>query len=142
MSAEEVTSFAKQMLNIIILKHPSRTWVGGLVGLGICVLHQVSSTVVLGRDKGVLYSGPEWHLFTLGFLIVYIPAIYQHIKSSPEFDEDIETAFKAIERASKGGMSRANTHAQYMRLIEKVIERVGGEDSKRRDREVSSSLKD
>ena len=56
---------------------------------------------------------------------MHIKTIWSLAKDKPEFDEDIEAAFKAIEKAKSGGMSQARVNQAYMALCERVVLRVG-----------------
>jgi hypothetical protein len=124
MDTEELLEIAKRTFNIFLLRHPSKVWAGALVGVALDVIHNILSVIILGREGGKLYPGPEWHLIVFGIFVVCLPAIYQITKSSPEFDEDTETAFRTIERARRDGMSDAHAKLMYRRLCEKAVERV------------------
>jgi hypothetical protein len=127
MEAEGITYILKRVLNLLLMKDPRRLGHGVLLGCAVVFVHQALSTITLGRGKGLLYEGSELHLWLLGIFWVNVPAIIKTIRSTPEFDEDIEAAFRMIKHAEDSGVSRIQVRLMYRNLCETVIERIASQ---------------
>ena len=135
-----IVDFFYTLFNSILLKQPSRGVAGGLVGILLVILNSVIGYIILiGRGREVYVSDdiiiptvplyrPEWHLLALGVIVVYFPTIYKVAVRSPEFDEDVEAAFRAIERAKMPDAAKARA---YQKLCETVITRISRKENEK-----------
>ena len=115
------------LINALLLKHPTRAAAGGLLGFFFVSLNNIASGVVRGKGDELLYDGPPWHLLVMGYVLVYIPTIWNLAVTKAEFDEEIETALRVIERAD---LTQAGRRQAYLKLCEKVVERVANPKTK------------
>ena len=113
--------FLFTLINALLLKHPTRAAAGGLLGLFFVSLNNIASSFIRGKGHELFYDGPPWHLLAVGYVVVYIPTIANLALTNAEFDEDIETALRVIE---KSDLTQVGKRQAYLNLCERVAERV------------------
>lgn len=123
----DLQEFLFVLINALLLKHPTRATAGGMLGLLFVSLNNIASAAIRGKENGLIYDGPPWHLLVLGYVGVYIPTIASLAITKAEFDEEIETALRVIERSD---LTQAGKRQAYLNLCERVVERAANSKAK------------
>jgi len=121
-----------RILNIftknILISHPLRTSLGGVLGGVIYVLIDVLSPLLIGKFSSYVdfTRFSIWHCILLGIFVLHIRTLYKLLfkPSSTELDENISQALSLIEQTQKDKtISKRRREDLYMEVIRKVLER-------------------
>ncbi|MCP4652594.1 MAG: hypothetical protein GY858_04340 [Candidatus Omnitrophica bacterium] len=118
---DKLTKFFNACIGLLITKYPTRTSIGFLLGV---IIMGMSDFIESLFKLPILHFLDKWVLILLGVFIAHIRTFIAVIFNKEEFDEDIENAFKAIERAGKKGMPVYQRNLAYKRLCEVVLENL------------------
>lgn len=119
---DKTTKFVSDGIGILITRHPIRTSIGALLGVILIITNHVVGNIFPPKINP-FYGLSEWHFIFAGVFILHIPTLIQLIKYRPEFDEDIEAAFKTIEKAKQNGLPEEKVNQAYIGLCELVLEK-------------------
>ncbi len=119
---DKATKMLGDGIAVLITKHPLRTSLGALIGVVLIIINHVGGNIFENPQKNPFNGINEWLFIFLGIFFTHIPTLIVIFKNEPEFDESIESAFKAIDRAKNEGMSEYQVNQAYKRLCELVLE--------------------
>jgi hypothetical protein len=121
--ADKATKLISDLIDVFITRYPTRTAIGALLGIVFIIINHAVSNLIGDITNNPLYDLDEWYFVFAGIFILHIPTLFQLIKNRPEFDEDIEKAFKAIEKAKINGMPQHQVNQAYKELCELVLKK-------------------
>jgi hypothetical protein len=124
---DKLTKFFNVCIGLLITKYPTRTSLGFLLG---AVMMGMSNLIEKMFAIKVAFFIDKWSFLLFGIFIAHIRTFFTAVLNKEEFDEDIENAFKAIERAGKKGMPIYQRNLAYKRLCEVILDNL---DSKLRE---------
>jgi hypothetical protein len=118
---DKLTRFFNACIGLLITKYPTRTSIGFLLGV---IIMGVSHFVDKLYKIKIIDFFDNWTLLLFGVFVAHIRTFFSTVLGREEFDEGIETAFKAIERAGKKGMPVYQRNLAYKRLCEVILDNL------------------
>jgi hypothetical protein len=135
---DKATKFLGDCIGILITQHPLRTSIGAVLGVVLLFIDHVFGNLLDDPTKNPFHGIDQWLFIFVGVFITHIPTFISLMSIQPEFDENIEYAFKAIDKAKTEGMPVCQVNQAYKNLCELILENSSPKSGK----ESSGSLKD
>ena len=120
MDKDKYSKLVSDSIGLLVTKHPLRTSIGVLLGIVISTVNNIVTN--LYGSVNPLHNISDVKFIFLGIFITHLPILISLFKSKPEFDENIETAFKAIEKAKINGMPKCQINTAYRNLCKIILE--------------------
>lgn len=133
---DKATKLLSDGIAVLITKHPMRTSIGALLGVVFIILNHVVGNILDDSSSNPFRGIDEWMFIFLGVFVTHIPTFVSLLKSEPEFDENIESAFKAIDKAKNEGMPKYQVNQAYRNLCELVLNNSNPKESEQVGRET------
>ena len=119
--ADEISRFCSRSIDLLLIKYPTRTSLGIVLGLVLDFLFNLFYPII----SQIEYIDPErvsrWQFVPLGIFIAHLTTIANFFFSRPYCPEEVENAIKMIEDSN---LSKTEKRQQYSELIKVIIERV------------------
>lgn len=109
-------------IHIIITEYPLRTSMGIILGAIFATVFSLFKPSLSNISFIDINSLKEWNFVAFGLLIIHLPTLYEKLSNKPEFDENIEKAFRVIKKAEEHGVEEEKIQLMYQRLCEKVLD--------------------
>ncbi|WP_417915462.1 hypothetical protein [Candidatus Electronema sp. JM] len=112
-----ITRVASQVLDILLMKYPTRTGLGLVLGSIFSFAVQLFAPALRSIKSMDFASSPWWGWLSLGVLVMHTPTVVSAFRQKPIGNDTVDQAMELIER---GNLSKAEKRQQYRLLIEKV----------------------
>lgn len=126
---DKLTALLYRAIDILLLRHAVRTVLGAL--LGGAVYSGLSIYYIFSVGKNPLQSVENsWIYFILiGMLTMFIPVTIGLLSQVSELDENIDLAFKTLQKAEKQGVSKAKIQRLRIEICETALKNATIRDS-------------
>ncbi|MGX9726059.1 MAG: hypothetical protein ACTFAK_01690 [Candidatus Electronema sp. VV] len=112
-----ITRVASQLLDILLMKYPTRTGLGLVLGSIFSFAVQLFAPALRSIKYMDFASSPWWGWLSLGVLVMHTPTVVSAFRQKPIGNDAVDQAMELIER---GNFSPTEKRRQYRLLVEKV----------------------
>lgn len=116
-------------VNVLLLKNPERTVLGGVLGLALSFLFKlfspVLSSVTIIDTQGLSDCG--W--MALGVAILNLPIIFNKVSNRPKINDEVDSVISIIEQ---GNFSEPEKRRMYRELVTNLLSTVSLKTSLRK----------
>jgi hypothetical protein len=112
-----LTSIASRVLDILLMKYPTRTGLGLVLGGFFSFAVQLFAPALRSIKFMDFAGSPWWGWLSLGVIVMHVPTAVSAFRQKPIGNDAIDQAMELIER---GNFSAAEKRRQYRQLVEKV----------------------
>jgi len=118
---DKLSSIVNASLDILLLKHPTRTSIGIVLGFALSFLTQLFGPILNNLWYVDMKNAPTFGWLSIGIIIAYFPLLQWNMFNKTSVNEEVNELILLID---KGNFSTIEKKQQYRLLVSKMSEHI------------------